>query len=161
MRQRWSETFQALGSAILSLLRAELDALERELARSGKNLSVGLGLLAAAGAFAFWTLGVATYFLIQLIAVWLPLWAASLIVTLAFAAVVAGLAFVGLRKVRRFENPVTTVRRRVEDHMDWWHDRVLGPDEGSRLGERTSLGARRHDADRTTDETGDGRGATP
>lgn len=143
MRQSWSETFQAVGSAVLALFKAELEALEAELARSGKNLGIGLGLLAAAAAVGFWTLGVATYFLIQLIAVWLPLWAASLIVTLAFAALVGGLAFAGLRKLRQFENPVTTVRRRVEDHMDWWHERVLGPDEAPRMEGRTPVGSRR------------------
>lgn len=142
MRQSWSEAFHALGSAILGLLKAELEALEKELARSGKNLGLGVGLLAAAAAFGFWTLGIATYFLIHLLAIWLELWAASLIVTLVFAAVVAGLAFVGLRKLRKLENPVTTVRRRVEDHVDWWQDGVLGPDEGARLADRTPVGSR-------------------
>lgn len=156
MRQSWSEAFHALGSAVLGLFKAELEALERELARSGKNLGLGLGLLAAAAAFGFWTLGVATYFLIQLLAVWLPLWAASLIVTLAFAAVVAGLAFAGLRKLQKFESPVTTVRRRMEDHMDWWHDRVLGPDEEPPFEARTPVGSRRR-----LDPGGDEGGITP
>lgn len=142
MRKSWSEAFQALGSAILGLLKAELEALEQELARSGKSLGLAIGLLAAAGAFGFWTLGVATYFFIQLLAVWLPLWAASLIVTLVFAAIVAGLVFAGLHKLRRFENPVTTVRRRVEDHADWWQDRVLPSDDGARRVERRPVGSR-------------------
>jgi hypothetical protein len=156
MRQSWSETFQAVGSAVLGLLKAELEALEAELARSGKSLGIGLGLLAAAAAVGFWTLGVATYFLIQLIAVWLPLWAASLIVTLAFAVLVAGLAIAGLRKLKRFENPVTTVRRRVEDHMDWWHGRVLGPHQEPRFEKGTPLRSRRH-----RDLGGDDGGVTP
>lgn len=156
MRQSWSEAFHALGSAVLSLFKAELEALEKELARSGKNLGLGIGLLAAAAAVGFWTLGVATYFFIQLLAVWLPLWAASLIVTLVFAGVVAGLAFAGLRKLEKFENPVTTVRRRLEDHADWWHDRVLGPDEEPRFDERTPVGSRRR-----IDPRGDEGGREP
>jgi len=156
MRHSWSETFQAVGSAVLGLLKAELEALERELARSGKSLGIGIGLLAAAAAFGFWTLGVATYFLIQLLAIWLPLWAASLIVTLVFAAVAAGFALAGLSKVRRFENPVTTVRRRVEDHMDWWQDRVLGPDGEPRYEERVPVGSRR-----SRDLPGDEGGVSP
>lgn len=156
MRQSWSESFHALGSAVLGLLKAELEALEAELARSGKNLGIGLGLLAAAAAFGFWTLGVATYFLIQLVAVWLPLWAAALIVTLAFAAVVAGLALAGLYKLRRFENPVSTVRRRVENHVDWWHDRVIGPDGLPGADDRTPVGSRRRPLG-----AGDEGGVTP
>ncbi len=127
MRSSWSETFRALGAAVLSLVKAELTALERDLARSGKRAAVGAALLGGAGAFAFWTLGVATYFLIQLAAVWLPLWAASLAITVLFAAVAAALAAIGLHKLKSFENPLTTARRRLDDHVDWWQSRLLEP----------------------------------
>lgn len=127
MRQSWSETFRALGAAVLALFKAEIEALERELARSGKTLALGLGLFAAAAALAFWTLGVATYFVIQLLAVWLPLWAASLVVTLLLAAVTGGLVFAGVKKLERFENPLTTARRRLDDHIDWWQNDLLDP----------------------------------
>ena len=145
MRQSWSETFRALGAAVLALFKAEIEALERELARSGKNLALGLGFLAAAAAVAFWTLGVATYFVIQLLAVWLPLWAASLIVTGLCAAVVGALAFAGLKKLQRFENPLTTARRRLDDHIDWWQNDLLSPAPPRRVpggrGERRVGGA--------------------
>ncbi len=127
MGQSWSETFRALGTSVLALLKAEIEALEREVARAGKSLALGLGFLAAAAAVAFWTLGVATYFVIQLLAVWLPLWAASLVVTALFAALTGGLAFAGLKKLERFENPLTTTRRRLDDHMDWWQNDLLSP----------------------------------
>lgn len=127
MRQSWGETFRALGTAVLSLLKAELAALEHDLARSGKNAAAAAALLAAAGAFGFWTLGVATYFLIQLVGLWLPLWAASLVVTVAFGAVAAGLAFAGLARLKKFENPLTTTRRRLDDHLEWWQSRLLEP----------------------------------
>lgn len=137
MRQSWSETFRALGAAVLALFKAEIEALERELARSGKNLALGLGFFAAAAALAFWTLGVATYFVIQLLAVWLPLWAASLIVTALFAAVTGGLVFAGMKKLERFENPLTTARQRLDDHIDWWQSDLLSPAPPRRVpGER-------------------------
>lgn len=132
MRQSWSETFRTLGSAVLGLLKAEIEALEHELARSGKNAALGLALFAAAGAAAFWTLGVATYFLIQLLALWLQVWAAALVVTLVLAGVAGGLAFAGLKKLEKFENPLSTARRRLDDHIDWWQDRVLAPGEPRR-----------------------------
>ena len=127
MRESWSETFRALGAAVLALFKAEIEALERELARSGKSLALGLGLFAAAAALGFWTLGVATYFVIQLLAVWLPLWAASLVVTLLFAAVTGGLVFAGIKKLERLENPLSTARRRLDDHIDWWQNDLLTP----------------------------------
>ena len=132
MKQSWNETFRSLGSAVLALLKAEIEALERDLARSGKNAALGVALFAAAGAAAFWTLGVATYLLIQLLALWLPVWAAALVVTLFLAGVAAGLAFAGLKKLEKFENPLTTARRRLDDHIDWWQDRLLAPGEPRR-----------------------------
>ena len=127
MRQSWSETFQTLGTAVLELLKAEIAALERDLARSGKNAALGIALVLAAAAVVFWTLGVATFFLVQLLALWLPVWGAALVVTLTLAAVAGGLAFAGLRKLEKFENPLSTARRRLDDHIDWWQDRVLVP----------------------------------
>lgn len=141
MQQSWSETFRALGAAVLGLLKAEIEALERELARSGKNLALGLGFFAAAAALAFWTLGVATYFVVQLLAVWLPLWAASLVVTGLFAAVTGALVFVGLKKLERFENPLSAARRRMDDHIDWWQNDLLASGPARRVS--AGRGARR------------------
>jgi cytochrome c biogenesis protein CcdA len=141
MRQSWSETFRALGSAVLGLLKAELEALEQDVARSGKNAALGIALFATAAAFSFWTLGVATYFLVQLLALWLQLWAAALVVTLLFAGVAGGLAFAGLKKLEKFENPIGTARRRLDDHIDWWQNRLLVPGEPRRRVPPPALGA--------------------
>ena len=134
MRRDWSEAFRDLGGAVLALLQAELEALERELARSGRSAAIAVGLFGAAAAVGFWTVGLGLYFLVQLVAVWLPLWAASLIVTALFAAVAGGLAWAGMRKLRELENPMATARRRLDDHLDWWQDRVLEPGAVRRVG---------------------------
>jgi len=153
MSRQWSETFRALGSAILTLLKAELEAFERDLGRSAKTAAFGVALFAAAGAFGFWTLGVATYFLIQLLALWLPLWGASLAVTLLFGAIAAVLALIGMRKLERFESPLTTARDRIDDHIDWWQRRVLVSGEKPAL-ERGRDGES-GESDDETDDTGD------
>lgn len=149
MRQRWSETFRTLGSSILALLKAEIEALERDLARLGKNAALGIGLFAAAGAIAFWTLGVGTYFVVQLLAVWLPLWAAALAVTLLLAALGGGLAWAGLKKLERFENPLATAKKRLDDHLEWWQDELLEPGARTRGGRRVEkrVGRRTDDED--------------
>jgi hypothetical protein len=152
-RRRWSETFRALGSAVLGLLKAELEAFEHDVARSTKQAAIGIGLFVAAGAFGFWTLGVATYFLIQLLALWLPLWGASLAVTLAFAVVVAVLALIGSRKLQRWQNPLTTARERMDDHIEWWQGRVFAPGAGAKpIGGGTG---RDDDADAEVDQPGE------
>lgn len=125
MSQSWSETFRALGSAFLGVLRAELAALEHDLARSAKAVGLAAALFVAAAAFGFWTLGVATYFLVQLVAIWLPLWGAALVITALFLLVTGALVFVGWRKLKGFQNPVAGSRRRLDDHMEWWQTRLL------------------------------------
>src|SRR6185295_6665960 len=67
---------RGLGQALVDVLRAELAALERDLARSGGELSKGLGLFGAAAALAFWAIGALVVAAIAGLAVWLPLWGA-------------------------------------------------------------------------------------
>lgn len=121
----WLELFRSLGQALVDLVKAELAAIGDELAASGKQLGVGLALLAAAAAFGFWTAAVLIYTVIQVIALWLPLWAASAIVTGAFALVVAVLAILGIRRLRRLEGPARTLGRHLQDHREWWNAELL------------------------------------
>jgi len=137
----WIELFRSLGQALLEVLRAEAEALGEDLRRSGAELLRGLALLGGAAAVAFWTLGVLVLALIAVLAIWLPLWAATLIVAALFAGTTGVLAALGWRRLRRLETPAASVRRRVEDHLDWWQSRLLaepapalaGAAEGGRL----------------------------
>lgn len=125
----WIELFRSLGQALLDLFKAELATLRRELERSGRTLAVALGLFGAAAAVGFWLIGALIYSLIQVVAIWLPLWGASLAVTGLFAVAMAVLALVGVRKLKRIESPAATVGRRWEDHLEWWNDRLLAEAE--------------------------------
>lgn len=125
-RQEWSELFRALGQALLDVLRAEGKALSADLKRSGVHLARGLALLGGAAAVSFWTLGVLVLVLIGVLAIWLPVWAAALVVAALFALTGGLLAALGVRQLRRLENPVDDVMRRLSDHLDWWQQRLLG-----------------------------------
>ncbi|HXU46366.1 MAG TPA: phage holin family protein [Thermoanaerobaculia bacterium] len=120
---------RGLGQALVDVLRAELAALERDLARSGGELSKGLGLFGAAAALAFWAIGALVVAAIAGLAVWLPLWGAALLVAVLFAAAAVGLALGGRGRIARFENPMATARRRFEDLMDWVQGRLLATEE--------------------------------
>jgi len=78
----------------------------------------------------FWLAGVFTYFLIQVIAIWLPAWAAAGVVVLALLLLAAGLAWWGWRTLKSIENPVDTVGRRLDDHLDWWEAKLVAEDGG-------------------------------
>lgn len=122
---QWLEMFRAIGQSLAELAAAELAALKEELARNGKTLGVALGLFAAAAAIGFWLIALLLYTAIQVLAIWLPMWGASLTVTGVFVIVVAVLALIGVAKLKKLESPAATVGRRWSDHRRWWDRRLL------------------------------------
>jgi hypothetical protein len=123
--QPWIELFRSLGEALLEVWRAELGTLQDDLQRSGHHLGVALGLFGAAVMLAFWAVGLVLFVLITLLHLWLPWWGASLVVLALFLIAVAILAKLGLGRIRKVENPLETVRRRVDSHLDWWQHGLL------------------------------------
>jgi Putative Actinobacterial Holin-X, holin superfamily III len=121
----WIRRFRELGDGLLAVLRAELATLQQDLARSGRHLGVALGLLGGALVILFWWVALLIALLVAVLALWLQLWAAILAVLLLFTAGAAVLAWLGWRRWRRVENPVETVRRHVDDHLDWWQNGLL------------------------------------
>lgn len=137
----WIELFRSLGEALLEVFRAELEALQQDFSRSGRHLGVALGLLGAAAVLLFWTVGLLLFTLVLVLDIWLPLWAAALILLGLFALVTGILAWLGLRRMRQVENPVDNVRRRMDDHIDWWQHSLLA--EPRPVGAAPSAGAAR------------------
>ncbi|HET9210455.1 MAG TPA: phage holin family protein [Thermoanaerobaculia bacterium] len=123
--QPWIDLFRSLGEALLEVWRAELATLQDDLSRSGRHLGVALGLFGAAAVLLFWTVGLVLFALIALLHVWLPWWGAALTVLALFLIAMAILAGLGLKRLRKVENPVETLRRRVDSHLDWWQHGLL------------------------------------
>lgn len=123
--QGWIDLFRSLGEALLEVWRAELGTLQDDLQRSGRHLGVALGFFGAAAMLAFWIVGLILFVLVSLLHVWLPWWGASLVVLALFVIAAAILARFGLGRMRRVENPLETVRRRVDSHFDWWQHGLL------------------------------------
>jgi Putative Actinobacterial Holin-X, holin superfamily III len=121
----WIDLFRSLGESLLEVWRAELATLQEDFQRSGRYLGMALGLLGGAVVLLFWIVGLLLFVLIALLHVWLPWWGASLIVLLLFLLATATLAWLGVRRLRKVESPVETVRRRVDSHLDWWQHGLL------------------------------------
>lgn len=121
----WIELFRSLGESLLEVWRAELATLQEDFGRSGRYLGSALGLLGAALILVFWIVGLLLFVLIALLHIWLPWWGASLAVLLLFLLASGLLAWLGVRRLRKVENPVGTVRRRVDSHLDWWQHGLL------------------------------------
>lgn len=128
----WVELLRGLGQSVLDLLAAEWAELKRELAESGKNLAIAAGLFGAAAAFAFWFVALLLYLAIQVTAIWWPYWVAVLCVTLLVLLIIAVILILALRRLKRFESPGITVSRRVDDHVDWWNERLLAEERRRR-----------------------------
>lgn len=121
----WLSMFRSLGEALLQVWRAELDTLQQDFQRSGRDLGIALGLLGGTVVLAFWIAGLLLFALVALLHVWLPWWGASLIVLVLFLAAAALLASLGVKRLKTVESPITTVRRRMDNHLDWWQHGLL------------------------------------
>ena len=121
----WIEMFRGLGEALLDVLRAEVATLQEDLSRSGRIAGGALALLGVALVFLFWIVGLIIFVLVALLAVWLQLWAAALIVLTLFTVTAGILGWMGMSRLKTVENPVQTFRRRVDDHLDWWQNTLM------------------------------------
>jgi hypothetical protein len=123
--QGWIDLFRSLGESLIEVVRAETGALQEDLKRSGRHLGVALGLLGAAVLLLFWILGLMVFAAVAILSIWLQLWAATLIVLAVFALATGILAWLGIKQLRQVENPVDSVKRHVDDHLDWWQNGLL------------------------------------
>lgn len=121
----WIDMVRALGESLVEVLRAEVEAGRDEVARSARLLGIALALFAVAAVLSVLVSALLVVALVALLSLWLPTWAAALIVAAVLGIGVAVLAVLGRRKLRELENPFELVKRRLADHLDWWRDRLL------------------------------------
>jgi len=95
--QSFGTLLSELSSDLSTLVRQEIELARVEMTAKAKDAGKGAGMLAGAGVAGLAVLGAFTAFLIALLAEWMPVWAASLIVTVLWAIV----AFVLLRRGQR------------------------------------------------------------
>lgn len=103
---------------VSALFRTEAEVVRDRLGHSARHVAIALALLAVAGTLGLACLGALTAMAVLVIALWLPGWAAALIIAAAIAATAGAMAAVALRLLRRglIEEPreaVDSVRRSV------------------------------------------------
>ena len=112
------ELVTRLSSQISELVRGELALAKAELTAKGKRAGIGAGLAGAAGVLALYGLGALVATVIGVLAIWLPLWAAALIVAVLIFIVAGVLGLLGKNQIQRAvppvpENTVDSVKRDV------------------------------------------------
>lgn len=123
--QAWIDLFRSLGDSLVEVWRAEMANLQGDLERSGRHFGMALAFLGAAAVLFFWIVGLVLFAMIAILYIWLELWAAALIVLGLFLIPAGILVWLGVRRMGQVENPVATVRKRVDNHLDWWQHGLL------------------------------------
>ena len=121
----WADAARSVGSALLDVWQAEASALGQDFARSGRELRGGLILVAVAVTVGFWTVGVGLWAVIEILTLRLSGWQAALIVFAAGALATTLAGWLARRRLKRIEAPLEAVKRRGQEHVEWWQQTVL------------------------------------
>lgn len=118
--QSTGDLVKQLSQQVSTLVRQEVELAKVEMADKGKKAGIGFGMLGGAGVAALLGLGSLTTFLILVLDLAMPAWAAALIVTLIWAAVAGVLALQGREKVKEVGTPVPEeTAESVKEDVEW------------------------------------------
>lgn len=120
-----SDDIAVLGAAGLDLARAEMAALSEELRLTGRELLRVVVVVAICFCLLFWAIAVLVFTGVEVAALWLPQWLAALLVFGLLLLVAGILGLVARKRWRSLESPGRTVRRRLDEHREWWRRRIV------------------------------------
>ncbi|MEU6721071.1 phage holin family protein [Nonomuraea sp. NPDC046802] len=110
-------------SHISSLVRSEIELAKAEFRFDAKRVGTAGGLFAAAAFMAHLCLILASFTIAFVLAQWLPMWAAFLIVTVFYLVVAGLLVFIGVRRLKGLAGMKRTARS-IRDLKE-----IASPDE--------------------------------
>ena len=141
-QESFGELTKGLSRDISTLVRQELDLARAEMREKAKTAGPGLGMFGGAGVFSLAALGALTAFLILLLDLAMPAWAAALIVTALWAAVAGVLYVTGRERVKEAGKPVPeqTVET-VKEDVDFAKEMLRS--SGREAADRTATRTRR------------------
>jgi uncharacterized membrane protein YqjE len=92
-----------------TLVRSEIELAKLEVTQTVKTGATGGVMFAIAGIIGAFSLWFFWFMVAQIIAIWLPQWAAFTIVFVVMLLVAGGFAFLGLHKVKKVKKPEKTI----------------------------------------------------
>ncbi|HEY0382856.1 MAG TPA: phage holin family protein [Candidatus Elarobacter sp.] len=113
------ELLRELGDEISALVRQEIALAKVEIAEKTKPAVASAGMFGGTALLGLGAFGALTAFLIALLALWVPVWASALIVTVVYGAVAFVLAQTGKKKLHEAaplipEQTAQTVKEDIE-----------------------------------------------
>jgi hypothetical protein len=114
------EVAKNLTSDLSLLLRQEIELAKAEMAQKGRTAAPGLGMFGGAGVVALCAAGALTAFLVLVLSIFLPDWAAAVTVGVAMAAVALVLIRQGKERIADAGKPVPeqTIET-VKEDVEW------------------------------------------
>jgi hypothetical protein len=88
------------------LVHSEIALLKTEVKEKAKHSGLGIGLIAAGGVIALYAIGYLLFTIMSVLDVWLPQWAASLIVFVILILMAGACVGIGVKQVKRGSPPV-------------------------------------------------------
>ena len=114
------EVAKDLTSDLSLLVRQEIELAKAEMAQKGRTAAPGLGMFGGAGIVALCAAGVLTAFLVLVFSLFLPEWAAALIVGAVLAVAAYMLVMRGKERVEQAGSPIPeqTIET-VKEDVEW------------------------------------------
>jgi hypothetical protein len=115
-----AEVAENLTSDVSLLVRQEIELAKAEMAQKGRTAAPGIGMFGGAGIVALCAAGALTAFLVLVFSIFLPEWAAALIVGAVLAAVAVVLVRQGKERVADAGKPIPeqTIET-VKEDVEW------------------------------------------
>jgi uncharacterized membrane protein YqjE len=118
--QSTGDLVKQLTQQVSTLVRQEVELAKVEMADKGKKAGVGIGMFGGGAVAGLLGLGSLTAFLILVLDLAMPTWAAALIVGLIWAAVAGVLALQGREKVKEVGTPIPeATTESVKEDVEW------------------------------------------
>jgi uncharacterized membrane protein YqjE len=105
LRPSTAELVSQMSEQVSTLVRDELALAKAEMVEKGKKAGIGAGLFGSAGVFALYGLGALFVTIGAVLALWMPVWVAALIVTVVLFAVAGIVALIGKSQVKQAVPP--------------------------------------------------------
>jgi uncharacterized membrane protein YqjE len=104
-QQSTAELVSQMSEQVSTLVRDELALARIEMVEKGKKAGIGAGLFGGAGVLAMYGLGATFVTIGAVLALWMPVWVAALIVTVALFAIAGVVALIGKSQVKKAVPP--------------------------------------------------------